>query len=247
MSSFKFVTYSWDDAKAASLDPVARLVYRSNILGSDQRITNTGGGNTSSKISEKDPLTGDPTDVLWVKGSGGDLRTSRRENFSSLYQSKLHGLQSLYGSMPGKGAKTEPEDQMVGMYTHATFNLNPRPSSIDTPLHSFIPFAHVDHMHPNAAISVAASKNSVALTKIIYGDEVVHTPWLRPGFELGLEMQKVVKENPQAKGMIMGQHGLINWANDDKECYELTLSLIEKAATFIEAKYGEKGGDAKAF
>ena len=247
MPSFQFVNHSWDDAKAASLDPVGRLIYRSNILGADQRITNTGGGNTSAKIIEKDPLTDEDTEVLWVKGSGGDLRTSLRENFSSLYQSKLIALQSLYAKLPKTGPKTDAEDRMVGMYTHATFNLNPRPSSIDTPLHSFIPFKHVDHMHPNAAISVAAARNSVALTKEIYGSEVIHTPWLRPGFELGLEMQKIVKENPRAKGIIMGQHGLINWANDDKECYELTLTLIEKAAKFIEARYAAKGGHANAF
>ena len=247
MSSFRHVNYSWDDAKAASLDPVARLVYRSNILGADQRITNTGGGNTSSKILEKDPLTGKEVEVLWVKGSGGDLRTSLRENFSSLYQSKLMELQPLYAGMPGRGPKTEAEDKMVAMYTHTTFNLNPRASSIDTPLHSFIPFKHVDHMHPNAAISVAASRNSVRLTQEIFGAEVIHTPWLRPGFELGLEMQKICKENPNAKGIIMGQHGLINWANDDRECYELTLSLIEKAANYIEAKYEAKGGHATVF
>jgi rhamnulose-1-phosphate aldolase/alcohol dehydrogenase len=247
MSSFRHVNYSWDDAKAASLDPVARLVYRSNILGADQRITNTGGGNTSSKILEKDPLTGKEVEVLWVKGSGGDLRTSLRENFSSLYQSKLMELQPLYAGMPGRGPKTDAEDKMVAMYTHTTFNLNPRASSIDTPLHSFIPFKHVDHMHPNAAISVAASRNSVRLTQEIFGAEVIHTPWLRPGFELGLEMEKICKENPNAKGIIMGQHGLINWANDDRECYELTLSLIEKAANYIEAKYEAKGGHATAF
>ena len=247
MSSFRFVNYSWDDAKAASLDPVGQLIYRSNILGADQRITNTGGGNTSAKIMEKDPLTGKPVEVLWVKGSGGDLRTSLRENFSSLYQEKLISLQPLYAAEPVKGPKTDAEDRMVGMYTHTTFNLNPRASSIDTPLHSFIPFKHVDHMHPNAAISVAAARNSVKLTKEIYGEEVIHTPWLRPGFELGLEMEKIVKENPQARGIIMGQHGLINWANDDKECYELTLTLIEKAASYIEEKYEAKGGHAKAF
>src|SRR6476469_1830146 len=158
--TYKFVNYLWDDAIASKLDPVGRLVYRSNLLGNDQRITNTGGGNTSSKIREKDPLTGLETEVLWVKGSGGDLRTSNRENFSSLYQDKLIGLQQLYAAMPGTGPKTEPEDKMVGMYTHATFNLNPRASSIDTPLHSFLPFKHVDHMHPNAPIAVAASRNS---------------------------------------------------------------------------------------
>jgi len=245
--NYRRVNYLWDDDVTSKLDPVERLIYRSNILGSDQRITNTGGGNTSSKITEQDPLTGENVEVLWVKGSGGDLRTSKRENFSSLYQQKLVDLQKLYAKEPEKGPKTPAEDKMVAMYTHATFNLNPRASSIDTPLHSFIPFKHVDHMHPNAAIAVAAAKNSERLTKEIYGDEVIWTPWLRPGFELGLALQRVCAEHPNAKGVILGQHGLINWANDDKECYELTLSLIEKAANYIEAKYERKGGDAKAF
>lgn len=245
--NYRHVNYLWDDAVASKLDPVGRLIYRSNLLGSDQRITNTGGGNTSAKIIEQDPLTGDKVEVLWVKGSGGDLRTSKRENFSSLYQAKLIELQKLYASEADKGPKTPSEDKMVAMYTHATFNLNPRASSIDTPLHAFIPFKHVDHMHPNAAISVAAAKNSERLTKEIYGDEVIWTPWLRPGFELGLALQGICAEHPHAKGVILGQHGLINWTNDDKGCYDLTLSLIEKAAEHIEAKYAEKGGDAKAF
>jgi rhamnulose-1-phosphate aldolase/alcohol dehydrogenase len=244
---FRHVNYCWGDAAAEKLDPVGRLIYRSNILGSDQRITNTGGGNTSSKIAEQDPLTGEKVEVLWVKGSGGDLRTSKLENFSSLYQQNLLDLQRLYAKEPEKGPKTPAEDKMVAMYAHATFNLNPRASSIDTPLHSFIAFKHVDHMHPNAAISVAAAKNSERLTKEIYGEEVIWTPWLRPGFELGLALQRICAERPNAKGVILGQHGLINWANDDKECYELTLSLIEKAANYIEAKYEAKGGDAKAF
>jgi NAD(P)-dependent dehydrogenase (short-subunit alcohol dehydrogenase family) len=229
---YRYVNYLWDDTVASTLDPVGRLVYRSNILGSDQRITNTGGGNTSAKILEEDPLTGEKVEVLWVKGSGGDLRTSKRENFSSLYQSRLIELQRLYAQEPEKGPKTPAEDKMVGMYAHATFNLNPRPPSIDTPLHAFIPFRHVDHMHPNAAISVAAAKHSEKLTKEIYGQEVIWTPWLRPGFELGLALQRLVEEHPQAKGVILGQHGLINWANDDKECYNLTLSLIERAADY---------------
>ena len=244
---YQYVNHLWDDALASNLDPVERLVYRSNILGSDQRITNTGGGNTSAKILEQDPLTGGKVEVLWVKGSGGDLRTSKRDNFASLYQQKLIDMQRLYASEPEKGAKSAAEDKMVGMYTHATFNLNPRASSIDTPLHSFIPFKHVDHMHPNAAISLAAAKNSQRLTREVYGNEVIWTPWLRPGFELGLELQRICAEHPQAKGVILGQHGLINWANDDKECYELTLSLIEKAAQYIEARYQEKGGDQTAF
>jgi rhamnulose-1-phosphate aldolase/alcohol dehydrogenase len=245
--NYRYVNYLWDDTVASALDPVGRLIYRSNILGSDQRITNTGGGNTSAKIFEHDPLTGEKVEVLWVKGSGGDLRTSKRENFSSLYQTRLIELQRLYAQESEKGPKTPAEDKMVGMYTHATFNLNPRPSSIDTPLHAFIPFRHVDHMHPNAAISVAAAKHSEKLTKEIYGEEVIWTPWLRPGFELGLALQRLVEEHPQAKGAILGQNGLINWANDDKECYDLTLSLIEKAAEYIENKYKKKGGDAKAF
>ena len=244
---YQYVNYLWDDGLASKLNAVERLVYRSNILGSDQRITNTGGGNTSAKILEQDPLTGAKVEVLWVKGSGGDLRTSKRENFASLYQQKLIEMQRLYASEPEKGAKTPAEDKMVGMYPHATFNLNPRASSIDTPLHSFIPFKHVDHMHPNAAISLAAARNSQRLTSEIYGNEVIWTPWLRPGFELGLELQRICAEHPDAKGVILGQHGLINWANDDKECYELTLYLIEKAAHFLEARYQEKGGDAKAF
>jgi rhamnulose-1-phosphate aldolase/alcohol dehydrogenase len=244
---YQYVNNLWDDAVASKIDEVERLVYRSNILGSDQRITNTGGGNTSSKILEQDPLTGEKVEVIWVKGSGGDLRTSKRENFASLYQQRLVDMQKLYAGQPEKGAKTPAEDKMVGMYTHATFNLNPRASSIDTPLHSFIPFKHVDHMHPNAAISVAAAKNSKRLTEEIYGEEVIWTPWLRPGFELGLELQKICADHPEAKGVILGQHGLINWANDDKECYELTLELIEKAAKYIATRYEEKGGDATAF
>ncbi|MDX1951607.1 MAG: bifunctional rhamnulose-1-phosphate aldolase/short-chain dehydrogenase [Verrucomicrobiota bacterium] len=245
--TYKHVSNLWNDAEVAQLDPVGRLIYRSNKLGSDQRITNTGGGNTSAKISEKDPLTGENVEVLWVKGSGGDLRTATKENFSSLYQDKLIGLQKTYAAMPEKGPKSAAEDKMVGMYNHTNFNLNSRASSIDTPLHSFVPYKHVDHTHPNAAISVAASANSVQLTREIYGNEVIHTPWLRPGFELGLEMQKICKENPQAKGIMMGQHGLINWANDDKECYFRSLDLIERAAEFIEQKYISKGGDAAAF
>jgi rhamnulose-1-phosphate aldolase/alcohol dehydrogenase len=229
------VTYSWDDARAASLSPAERLVYRSNILGADQRITNTGGGNTSAKLTETDPLTGQPVRVLWVKGSGGDLRTSTLANFASLYQDRLMQLQAVYAAMTARGVKSPAEDHMVGLYPHCTFNLNPRATSIDTPLHAFVPAAHVDHMHPNAVISVAASRHSERLTREIYGDEVVWTSWQRPGFELGLVLQDVVAAHPQARGVVLGQHGLINWADEDKACYELTLSLITKAAEYIEA------------
>ncbi|MBP7141381.1 MAG: bifunctional rhamnulose-1-phosphate aldolase/short-chain dehydrogenase [Opitutaceae bacterium] len=247
MKTYSHVNYLWDDAKASALDPVGRLVYRSNLLGGDQRITNTGGGNTSSKISETDPLTGKPVEVLWVKGSGGDLRTSTRENFSSLYQEKLIGLQALYASRKDKGLKSPAEDEMVGMYTHTTFNLNPRASSIDTPLHSFIPGKFVDHMHPNAIIAIAASQNCERLTKEIFGDAMAYVPWMRPGFELGLAMQKISRDQPRVRAIMMGQHGFISWADDEKQCYTLTLDLIEKAAAYIEQKYQAKGGDAAAF
>jgi rhamnulose-1-phosphate aldolase/alcohol dehydrogenase len=233
-NDFRFVKYLWDDAAAARLDAVGRLIYRSNLLGSDQRITNTGGGNTSAKVRERDPLGGEQVDVLWVKGSGGDLRTSTRENFSSLYLGKVLGLESGYQAASKKGPKSPVEDEMVGMYNHATFNLNPRASSIDTPLHAFLPARHVDHTHPNAAIAVAASKNCERLTREIFGDEVAYVPWQRPGFDLGLVMRDIAAKNPRARGIIMGQHGLINWADDDKACYELTLALIERAARFIE-------------
>ena len=241
------VTRHWNPSDAVKTGTVEELIHRSNCLGTDQRITNTGGGNTSSKIWETDPLTGEKVEVLWVKGSGGDLRTSKTENFSSLYQSKLVDLQRVYANRPDKGLKSPAEDEMVGMYSHTTFNLNPRPSSIDTPLHSFIPHAHVDHTHPNAAISVAACASSIEVTKEIYGDEVVHLPWMRPGFELGLAMQEACKNHPQAYGFIMGQHGLINWGKTGRECYELTLELIEKAAAHIEKKQVERGGEAAIF
>lgn len=247
MSHFKHVSFLWDDTKAASLDPVGRLVYRSNLLGSDQRITNTGGGNTSSKLQEIDPLTGKQVEVLWVKGSGGDLRTSLRDNFSSLYQDKLISLQGSYAARKDKGLKSKAEDDMVGMYTHATFNLNPRASSIDTPLHSFLPGKHVDHMHPNAIISIAASKRCLELTKEIFGGTMAYVPWMRPGFELGLAMQTISKEHPEIKAIMMGQHGFISWDDDEKICYTRTLEFIEKAALYIEQKYQAKGGHAKAF
>jgi len=234
-TQFDYVSYLWDDNVANQLDPVERLRYRSNILGADQRITNTGGGNTSSKLTEIDPLTGEEIEVLWVKGSGGDLRTCKRENFASLYMDKLRALQTLYDAAEVKGVKTAIEDRMVGMYLHCTFNLNPRASSIDTPLHAFIPGMHIDHTHPNAVIAVAACKDQERLTQEIYGDEVIWTPWQRPGFHLGLMYEVATDESPQATGIMMGQHGLINWAEDDKDCYECSLDLIDRAAAFIES------------
>lgn len=229
----KHVDDLWDDGVAADLDPVDRLVYRSNLLGSNWRITNTGGGNTSSKLPGEDPITGETVEVLWVKGSGGDLRTAERANFASLYQDKLVDLQDVYARFDERGPKTPAEDAMVGMYAHCTFDLNPRAPSIDTPLHSFIPYRHVDHMHPVACIAIATAEDGEALTREIYGDEVVWTPWQRPGFELGLTLRRICEEHPQAKGVMLGGHGLINWADDDRECYRLTLRLIDRAEQYL--------------
>jgi rhamnulose-1-phosphate aldolase/alcohol dehydrogenase len=222
------------------MDPVQRLIYRSNILGADARITNTGGGNTSSKLAVKDPLTGETTRVLWVKGSGGDLRTATKANFASLYLDQVLALRGLYERYEQRGPKTPAEDAMVAMYAYTTFDRNPTASSIDTPLHAFIPYAHVDHMHPVAVIALATAKDGPALTREVYGDDVIWTDWQRPGFELGLELERVCREHPNAKGAILGQHGLINWANDEKQCYELTLDLIRRAQKFLDAR----GGDA---
>jgi rhamnulose-1-phosphate aldolase/alcohol dehydrogenase len=235
-----YLTSRWDDAFAAQLDPVERLIYRSNLLGADARITNTGGGNTSSKIVATDPLSGEKTHVLWVKGSGGDLRTATRANFASLYLDQLLGLRAVYERHAQRGPKTPAEDSMVGMYPHTSFDRNATAPSIDTPLHAFIPYAHVDHMHPVAVISLATAADGPALTREVYGDDVIWTNWQRPGFELGLELERICREHPDAKGVILGGHGMINWANDDKECYELTLDLIRRAQEFVDAR---RGGD----
>ncbi len=230
---FRYVNYLWEDSVANALDPVERLRYRSNLLGSDQRITNTGGGNTSSKMKMTDPLNGGEVDVLWVKGSGGDLRTASPGNFASLYMDRLLTLQDRYNQADQKGVKTEIEDEMVEMYRHCVYGLNPRAASIDTPLHAFIPFHHVDHMHPVSAIAIAACKDQEGLTQEIFGDQIGWIPWQRPGFDLGLLMQEKIRQNPRLKGFVMGQHGLIDWADDDKACYELTLTLVEKAARYL--------------
>ena len=235
-ADYQHVNDLWDDAVADKLDPVERLVYRSNLLGTDQRITNTGGGNTSAKLHMPDPITGEEVEVLWVKGSGGDLRTSKAENFASLYMDKLRALQPIYNRADDKGVKTPIEDAMVGMYPHTVYNLNPRASSIDTPLHAFIDAAHVDHTHPNAVIAVAAAKDGESLTAEIFGDEVGWVNWQRPGFDLGLVMEDLSNAQPGMIGIVMGQHGLINWADDDKVCYERSLALIDKAARYIESR-----------
>jgi rhamnulose-1-phosphate aldolase/alcohol dehydrogenase len=233
--TFRFVKYLWQDAVADQLSGVDRLVYRSNKLGEDLSLTNTGGGNTSSKLMETDPLTGESVEVLWLKGSGGDLRTAQRDGFASLYLEKVRAMKLLYLDDPNRGPKTPIEDVMYPMYSHCVFNLNPRACSIDTPLHTLVPFKHVDHLHPNAVIAVAASVNQERLTKEIYGDEVIYIPWQRPGFDIGLQIEQLIKENPQARGILLGHHGMSSWNDDDQTCYETALQIIDRAAQFIEA------------
>ncbi|MES0032157.1 bifunctional rhamnulose-1-phosphate aldolase/short-chain dehydrogenase [Mesorhizobium sp. M0040] len=219
----------WDDAKAQAMSEPERLVYRSNVLGSDKRVTNYGGGNTSSKIWQNDPLTGESVEVLWVKGSGGDSASIKLDGFATLYMDKLRALKGLYRGL-------EHEDEMVGYLPHCTFNLNPRAASIDTPLHAFVPKPYVDHMHPDAIIAIAAAKDSQALTKEIFGDTIGWLPWKRPGFELGLWLEKFCRENPEAKGVVLASHGLFSWGDTPKECYETTISVINQAIDWFERK-----------
>ncbi|WP_111560227.1 bifunctional rhamnulose-1-phosphate aldolase/short-chain dehydrogenase [Paracoccus sediminilitoris] len=219
----------WDDKRAAGMSEPEKLLYRSNLLGSDKRITNYGGGNTSAKVMQADPLTGDQTEVLWVKGSGGDVGSIAMDGFSTLYMDKLRALKGKYRGV-------EHEDEMVALLPHCTFNLNPRAASIDTPLHAYVPKAHVDHMHPDAIIAIAASKNSQELTRRVFGDQVGWLPWKKPGYELGLWLEKFCLDNPEAKGVILESHGLFTWADDAKECYELTLAIINRAIDFFEGE-----------
>ncbi|TIR27618.1 MAG: bifunctional rhamnulose-1-phosphate aldolase/short-chain dehydrogenase [Mesorhizobium sp.] len=219
----------WDDAKAEGMSGPELLVYRSNTLGSDKRVTNYGGGNTSSKVWQKDPLTGEDVEVLWVKGSGGDSASIKLDGFATLYMDKLRAIKGLYRGV-------EHEDEMVGYLPHCTFNLNPRAASIDTPLHAYVPKACVDHMHPDAIIAVAAAKDSKAITKEIFGDAIGWLPWKRPGFELGLWLEKFCLDNPDAKGVVLESHGLFTWGDTPKECYETTVSVINQAIEWFERR-----------
>ncbi len=231
-----YVKYLWNDAEARALDGLDRLVYRSNRLGEDLTLTNTGGGNTSSKLMETDPLSGDQVEVLWVKGSGGDLRTAKRDGFASLYLDRVRAMKPLYTGAATRGPKTQIEDVMYPMYSHCVFNLNPRACSIDTPLHTFVPYQHVDHLHPNAVIAIAASVNQERLCREIYGDELIYVPWQRPGFDIGLMIEDLIATNPRAKGVLLGHHGMSSWSNDDKTCYETALEIIDRATAFIEQR-----------
>ncbi|HEX3763358.1 MAG TPA: bifunctional rhamnulose-1-phosphate aldolase/short-chain dehydrogenase [Kofleriaceae bacterium] len=234
--AFEHVKYLWQDEVADQLGPVDRLVYRSNKLGEDLTLTNTGGGNTSSKLEERDPLTAEPVEVLWIKGSGGDLRTTKKDGLASLYLDKVRAMKSLYLKSPGRGPKTQVEDDMYPMYSHCVFNLNPRACSIDTPLHTLVPYKHVDHLHPNSVIALAASVNQQRLTAEVYGEDALYVPWQRPGFDISLLIEDAIKAHPRARGCVLGHHGMSAWANEDRDCYETSLGLVDRAARFIAAR-----------
>ncbi len=216
----------WNDDAAESLSEPELLQYRSNLLGSDLRITNYGGGNTSAKVEMSDPLSGNTETVLWVKGSGGDLGSMGLDGFSTLYLDKLEQLKSLYRGL-------EHEDEMVGYLPHCTFDLNPRAASIDTPLHAYVPHKHVDHMHPDAVIAIACTKNSQKLTEEVFDGELGWLGWKRPGFDLGLRLEEVAKSNPELKGAILAGHGLFTWGDTSKECYETTLTILQRAVDWL--------------
>lgn len=232
---FKHVSYLWDESKANALqnDQVALLLYRSNLLGADLRLTNYAGGNTSCKTSETDPLTGEQVDVLWIKGSGGDLGTLKRSGLAGLYLDRLHDLKKRYRGL-------EFEDEMVGLFSHCIYDLDSKAPSIDTPLHAFLPFKHVDHLHPDAIIAIAASKDGEAITKELFKGELAWVPWQRPGFDLGLQMEQAVENNPGIRGIILGGHGLFTWGDTAYESYINTLETIEQAALYLEENFGKK-------
>jgi rhamnulose-1-phosphate aldolase/alcohol dehydrogenase len=235
IAKFKYVEYLWDDEKAASYgdNQIELFLYRSNILGEDLRITNYGGGNTSCKTFEKDPLTNEEVEVMWVKGSGGDIGTLNRAGIAGLYTSRLRDLKNVYRGLAD-------EDRMVGLFNHCIYDLESKAPSIDTPLHGLLPFAHIDHLHPDALIAVAAAEDSEKVTKEIWGDTMGWVPWQRPGFDLALQLEKCLADNPSIRGIVLGGHGLFTWGDTSYECYMNSLEVIERASEYIEEKIKEK-------
>lgn len=235
ISTLKHVNYLWDDKKAKELegDEVALLLYRSNLLGSDLRITNYGGGNTSCKVIEKDPLTGEEVEVMWIKGSGGDIGTLKKSGLAALYVDRLHNLEKIY-----KGI--EHEDEMVALFNHCIFDLDSKAPSIDTPLHGFLPFKHIDHLHPDAAIAIAAAKDGEAIVKEIFGDSIAWVGWQRPGFDLGLQLRAALEKNPNIRGIMLGSHGLFTWGDTAYDCYVNSLEVIESCARYLEERFGKE-------
>ncbi|HEY6901391.1 MAG TPA: bifunctional aldolase/short-chain dehydrogenase [Puia sp.] len=235
-TKFKHVSYLWDEKKAAGLagDEVALLIYRSNLLGADLRLTNYGGGNTSCKAMAKDPLTGKETEVMWVKGSGGDLGTLKRSGLAALYVDRLLSLKNVYRGIAF-------EDEMVELFNHCIYDLASKAPSIDTPLHGFLPFAHIDHLHPDAAIAIAAAKDGKKITQELFDGKIGWVEWQRPGFDLGLKLRQCLDENPGIRGIMLGSHGLFTWGNTAYESYINTLEVIERCAQYLEDHIGKKG------
>lgn len=236
ITSFKHVSYLWDEKEAAKLagDEVALLIYRSNLLGADLRLTNYGGGNTSCKALAKDPLTGEETEVMWIKGSGGDIGTLKKSGLAALYVERLRALKNVYRGL-------DYEDEMVELFNHCIYDLASKAPSIDTPLHGFLPFKHIDHLHPDAAIAIAAAEDGERITNELFNGQIGWVEWRKPGFELGLELKKCLDENPGIKGIMLGSHGLFTWGDTAYESYINTLEVIEKCADYLEKNYGKKG------
>jgi rhamnulose-1-phosphate aldolase/alcohol dehydrogenase len=234
-ATFKHVSYLWDETKAAELagDEVGLLIYRSNLLGADLRLTNYGGGNTSCKTIEKDPLTGKETEVMWVKGSGGDIGTLTKSGLAGLYVDRLRSLKNVYRGITH-------EDEMVELFNHCIFDLKSKAPSIDTPLHGFLPFKHIDHLHPDAAIAIAAAKDGKAITQELFKGTIGWVEWQRPGFDLGLKLKQCLDENPGIRGIMLGSHGLFTWGDTAFECYINSLEVIDKCASFIESQVGKQ-------
>lgn len=235
-TNYKYVSYLWDEEEAAKLagDEVALLIYRSNLLGADLRLTNYGGGNTSCKLMEKDPLTGNETEVMWVKGSGGDLGTLKKSGLAALYVDRLRSLKNIYRGVAY-------EDEMVELFNHCIFDLSSKAPSIDTPLHGFLPFAHIDHLHPDAAIAIAAAADGKKITEELFGGTIGWVEWKKPGFELGLQLKQCLDENPGIRGIMLGSHGLFTWGDTAYESYLNTLDVIEICSDYLAQNYGKKG------
>ncbi|WP_155296331.1 bifunctional aldolase/short-chain dehydrogenase [Spirosoma rigui] len=244
-AEFRHVSYLWDHEKAASLvsdsqqeTDIALLLYRSNLLGADLRLTNYGGGNTSCKTTASDPLTGQPTEVMWIKGSGGDIGTLTRSGLAALYLNRLHSLRQVYRGL-------DFEDEMVELFNYSIFDLNSKAPSIDTPLHGFLPFKHIDHLHPDAAIAIAAAKDGQRITRELFGGTVGWVGWQKPGFDLGLQLKQCLDENAangiQLRGIMLGSHGLFTWGDTAYESYLNTLEVVERCAEYLADNYNKKG------
>src|SRR5690606_22231966 len=227
--SFKHVSYLWDPAKAAELagDEVALLLYRSNLLGADLRLTNYGGGNTSCKAIAKDTRTRNDTEVMWIKGSGGDIGTLTRSGLAALYVDRLRSLEGVYRGI-------EHEDEKVELFNHCIYDLASKAPSIDTPLHGFLPFKHIDHLHPDAAIAIAAAKDGQKITQELFNGTIGWVDWQKPGFDLGLQLRECLGENPGIRGIMLGSHGLFTWGDNAKDCYINSLDVIEACANYLE-------------